>query len=179
MANYYNNIKRALYLLFILQLPITLVGQENNTSFNSDSLLSAAREMMAAAKYCTLITLDTTGSPSARTMDPFAPDENMVIWLGTNGNSKKVKEINRDARVTLFYQAANGVGYVLIKGHAFLVDDPQKKQTYWKKEWERFYAGQKEAYTLIKVVPDRLEIIDYSKGIFGDPKTWAAPFVEF
>lgn len=126
MVNYYKNIKRTLYLLFILQLPITLMGQENNTSFNCDSLLSAACEMMAAAKYCTLITLDTTGSPSARTMDPFAPDENMVIWLGTNGNSKKVREIKKDARVTLFYQAANGVGYVLIKGHAFLVDDPQK-----------------------------------------------------
>jgi general stress protein 26 len=179
MVNYYKNLKRALFIFLLLHLPISLVAQEINTSLSRDSLLSAAREMMAATKYCTLITLDTTGSPSARTMDPFAPDENMVIWLGTNGNSKKVKEINKDAWVTLFYQAANGVGYVLIKGHATLIDDPQKKQTYWKKEWERFYAGQKEAYTLIKVVPDRLEIIDYSKGIFGDPKTWAAPSVEF
>jgi len=135
--------------------------------------------MMEAVRYCALITLDSTGHPDARTMDPFLPDEDMVIWFGTNINSRKVKQINNDSRVTLYYQAPNEAGYVVIKGQAYIVQDSLKKQTYWKKEWGRFYPEDKSNYTLIKVNPEKLEVIDYQHGFFGDSITWDVPFVKF
>jgi general stress protein 26 len=144
-----------------------------------DSLINAARIMMESVRYCAVITLDTSGHPDARIMDPFLPDENMVIWLGTNFNSRKVKQIINDSRVTLYYQASNEAGYVVIKGQAYIVQDSLKKQTYWKNEWSRFYSENKSNYTLIKVIPEKLEIIDYQHGIFGDSKTWDVPFVKF
>jgi general stress protein 26 len=135
--------------------------------------------MIEATPYCALITLDVNGHPAARTMDPFPPEENMVIWFGTNKDSRKVQEVKKDSRVSLFYEDSRGVGYVLIKGNAFLVDDPVKKKVYWKDEWNQFYSDSKENFTLIKVVPYRLEILDYTKGIVGDSKTWTVPYIEF
>jgi len=174
----FKHIKTIFYLAIILQLPLGIFAQENKEShLDQDTLIITAREMMETARYCALITLDETGH--ARIMDPFSPDDDMVVWLGTNINSRKVKQIKNDLRVTLYYQAPNAVGYVLIKGQAYIVDDTLNKQTYWKKEWSRFYSDEKSDYTLIKVVPEKLEIIDYQHGISGDSKTWAVPFVKF
>jgi general stress protein 26 len=173
------NIKINFILVIILQFSPIIFAQENESNFNRDTIITAARKMMETARYCALITLDETGHPTARTMDPFLPEDNMVVWLGTNINSKKVQEIKNDSRVTLYYQSPNEVGYVLIKGHAFLVDDTLMKQKFWKNEWSRFYSKEKSNYTLIKIIPDKLEIIDYQHGISGDIKTWTAPYVKF
>ncbi len=176
----FKHVKTIFYLFIILQLSLEIFAQDKiETQFNRDTLVTAARKMIETARYCTLITLDDTGQPDARIMDPFSPDDDMVVWLGTNLNSEKIKQITDDSRVTLYYQDPNEAGYVVIKGHSYMVDDSLKKQTYWKKEWSRFYSENKSNYTLIKVIPDKLEIIDYQHGIFGDSKTWAAPFVEF
>ena len=166
-------------LVIIIQFPLTAFAQENDVIFNRDTLITVARKMMETARYCALITLDETGYPAARTMDPFLPDDNMVVWLGTNLNSKKVVDIKKDSRVALYYQSPNGAGYVLIKGQAQLVDDTIKKQIYWKKEWSRFYSEEKSNYILIKVIPDKLKLLDYQHGMLGDKNTWAVPFVEF
>jgi general stress protein 26 len=168
-----------LILIIILQSPLITFAQENATLYNRDTLITTARKMMETTRYCALITLDTTGHPEVRTLDPFLPDSNMIVWLGTSINSRKVKQIKNDSRVTLYYPAQNAAGYVVIKGQAYIVQDSSKKQTYWKKEWSRFYPEDKSNYTLIKVIPEKLEVIDYQHGIFGDSKTMAVPFVKF
>ena len=168
-----------LILIIILQSPLITFAQENAAVYNRDTLITTAKKMMETTRYCALITLDTTGYPDARTMEPFSPDSNMIVWLGTSINSRKVKQIKNDSKVTLYYQAQNAAGYVVIKGQAYVVQDSLKKQTYWKKEWGRFYSEDKSEYTLIKVIPEKLEVIDYQHGIFGDSKTLDVPFVKF
>lgn len=56
-------------------------------------LIAAAREIMQAQTYCALITIGENGRPQVRTMNPFPPDENLVVWFATNTNSRKVQEI--------------------------------------------------------------------------------------
>lgn len=180
MKNWFKKIETTFYLIIILQFPLTVFAQDKiGTQFNRDSLVTTARKMIETARYCALITLDTMGHPDVRIMDPFLPDDDMVVWLGTNLYSRKVKQITDDSRVTLYYQSQNEVGYVVIKGQAYIVNDTLKKQTYWKKEWGRFYSENKSNYTLIKVIPNKLEIIDYQHEITGESKTWAVPFVKF
>jgi len=173
-------IGRAFYLIMILQLPLVIFAQDKiDTQFNRDTLINVSKQIMGSARYCALITLDEKGNPDARIMDPFLPNDEMVIWFGTNLNSRKVKQIKNDSRVTLYYQEPNEAGYVLIKGQAYIVDDILKKQKYWKKEWSGFYSEDKSNYTLIKVIPEKLEILDYQHGITGDSETWAAPSINF
>jgi general stress protein 26 len=133
---------------------------------------------MEAAEYCALITLDRSGRPQARTMDPFAPDDAMTVWLGTHRASRKVAQIRNDPRVALYYEAPGGAGYVAISGTAHLVDDPSEKARRWKEEWEQFYVDRESDYLLIEVTPEVLEIVDYSRDIVGDPDTWRVPSVQ-
>jgi len=167
-----------LFNIFVL-ISGNVFAQDVVSAYQRDSLISAAREYMHAARFCALITIDSNGSPDVRTMDPFEPDENMIIWLGTNRNSRKVREIRNNPKVNLFYTQNKGFSYVSIKGIAKLVDDKAKKSVLWKDEWKNFYDQQRENYILIKVTPERLELINYKKGITGDKRTWKTPTVEF
>ena len=179
MKEWIKNHQKIFIFVIFLQSPLITFAQENGTLYDRDTLITTARIMMEATRNCALITLNSTGYPDARTMEPFLPDSNMVVWLGTSINSRKVKQIKNDSRVTLYYPAQNAAGYVVIKGQAYIVQDSLKKQIYWKKEWSRFYSEDKSEYTLIKVIPEKLEVIDYQHGIFGDSKTLGVPFVKF
>lgn len=159
----------------------TGIAQDSKSTIKIDRelILTAAREMMDSVDYCALITLDKTGQPHVRTMDPFSPEEDTIVWLGTTKNSRKVMEIKNDARVSLYYADPGGSGYVTIEGTAFLIDDENEKSKRWKKEWEEFYPDREKTYILIKIVPKKLSVISYKHGLSGDPETWAAHTVEF
>lgn len=169
------------FILVYLILAVTgnLVAQEpSGGEMDGDSLISVAKEYIQSARYCTLITVDSTGYPHARVMDPFSPGNDMIIWLGTNRLSRKAVEIKANSKVNLFYYDNKGTGYVSISGDACLIDDSEKKLQYWKPEWERFYENKKN-YILIKVIPEKLEVLNYQRGIYGDRETWKTPSVEF
>jgi len=153
-----------------------LVAQSPDTT--RTHLLTAAREVITIAHFCDLITLDETGAPRSRVMDPFAPDSNLTIWLGTNRISRKVTQIENDPRVTLQYFSAPDGAYVTIAGTAELVDDPAEKETHWKDAWNAFYPDR-SAYLLIKVKPQWLELVSARHGIRSDKVTWTPPRVTF
>ncbi len=137
-------------------------------------ILSAARDVMQQARYCTLVTLGENGAPQARVMDPFAPDSDLVIWLATNGRSRKVEQLRRDPRVTLLYFDAATNGEVTVLGTATLVSDSAEKARHWKEDWASMYQDRNRGddYVLIRVRPTRLEISSPSRGMVNDPRTW-------
>jgi general stress protein 26 len=141
------------------------------------SLIANAREIMNTARYCALITVDATGGPHARTMDPFSPAEDMVVWLATNPKSRKVREIRRNQRVTLYYFVSEDQAYVTISGRARIVRDAREKAKHWKDEWKDFYPDRQ--YLLLAVKPEKLEVISVKQGIIGDSITWMPPAVNF
>ena len=155
-------------------------GQEKQAEQSErERLIAGAREIMAAARYCALISLGPAGRPYARTIDPFLPDEHMVVWFATNPASRKVTQIRRNHRVTLYYFDREGPGYVTIYGTARLVNDPNEKAKRWKDEWKAFYPDRAKNYLLIAVTPEKLEVISEKKAVLGNPRTWAPPFVSF
>lgn len=171
--------KLTILALVLLFTPASIRSQEQKQRLSRDELIAAARETMAAARYCALITADSFSSPEARTLDPFPPDKNMVVWLGTNPRSRKVAAIRRNQRVTLYYFDREAQAYVTIYGIARLVNDPKSKSKWWKDEWNAFYHDRKKDYLLIRVTPLRLEVVNVTKSIVGDPHTWKPPSVTF
>jgi general stress protein 26 len=165
-----------LALAFGLAWTPTLCAQQTTSR---DSLITAAREIIGAARFCALVTLDQSGQPHARTMDPFPPEPDFVIRLGTSRRSEKVREIQNDPRLTLYYQDPRGDGYVALSGIARLVDDPAETARWWKPEWEPYYPSRARDDLLIAVTPRRMEVISYGRRIVGDPATWRPPAVEF
>ena len=155
-----------------LFIPGTAYGQgENNNKIN---LSSVAKEVIDNSRYCALITLDESGHPQTRTMEPFPPEDNFVIWFGTNSKSRKVAELNNDSRATVYYFDQENNGYVVLLGHAFLSNDSIEKENRWMEHWKQFYPERESNYTLIKFIPDKLEIVSPKHGLSGDSITWRA-----
>jgi len=161
----------------ISKLNIAQISQSPQN--HSDNLIVAAKEIINSVRYCALITTSSTGEIHVRTMDPFSPEDNMVIWLGTNSNSRKVIEIKNNPHVSIYYNDPNRSGYVVISGKAQIIDDAEETTKRWKEEWTQFYPNREKNYILIKVVPEKMEVINYELGIAGDPVTWQVPSIEF
>jgi general stress protein 26 len=174
--------KLALAIVFSIGAATSFAGQAQTVQsqpLERERLIQVAREIMTTARYCALITVDSAGRAHARTLDPFPPDDRMVVWLGTNPRTRKVAEIRRNPRVTLYYFDRDGESYVTIHGTARLVNSPHEKARRWKEEWKAFYPDRAKDYMLIAVTPERLEVVSVSKGIVGDDKTWRPPSVTF
>jgi len=142
-------------------------------------LKEVAFEIIKASKNCALITVDSLGVANARTMDPFLPEEDFTIWMATNPKSKKVKEIQYNSKVTLYYFDKDDPGYVTVQGTAFLVNSQEEKEKFWKEEWNNFYKNRTTDYLLIKVIPSKLNIISEKHEILGDSITWKSPVIRF
>lgn len=157
-------------------------GQEPRpAAVERSAVLKAATELMGKARYCALVTVGLDGHPQARVVDPFAPEEDMTVWIATNPVTRKVDQIKKDSRVTLFYFDPAGPGYVTLLGTAAVVDDSAEKAKRWKDDWVAFYKDKNRGddYVLIRVKPSRLEIVSYAHGLLNDPKTWRPLTVGF
>jgi general stress protein 26 len=175
-------LRKTIYIIFSLLLVLTFKSFSQNIDQKdsaNNKLINAAREIMTATGTCALITLDEKDLPMVRVMDPFLPESDFTVWFGTNPKSRKVNQIKKNPNVTLYYLESDASGYVVIHGIAQLVDDQREKDKRWKAEWEAFYPNKTEDYLLIKVSPEWMEVISYSRGIVGDPITWEAPVVLF
>jgi PPOX class probable F420-dependent enzyme len=143
-------------------------------------VLKAAAELMRATDYCALVTLDRDGTPQARAMQPFPPEPDLSVWFGTHVGTRKLEQIRKDPRVTLFYLASDGSGYVTLIGRAEIVTDPAEKAKRWMPSWQAFYedANRGQDYVLIRVSPARVEMMSFPHGIAIDPKGWKPAIVE-
>jgi general stress protein 26 len=171
-----------LSLLPVLALAVSHVaGAQEKPSSPADErarLVAAAREIMAAQTYCALVTIDETGRPQVRTMNPFPPEDDMTVWFATNTRSRKVREMRRDPRVALYYSDhAKAIGYVQIAGHAVLIDDRQEILKRKRAYWDQAFPGLQNL-VLVKVVPERLDVLNYKAGVQADSETWRTPSIE-
>ena len=140
-----------------------------------DAVLKAAREVIGAARYATFATIDDLGGyPYSRIVDPFEPEPDFTIWIGTNANTRKVQQIGRNPRVSLLYFDAPHQHYVAVSGSAAVVRDPAEKSRRFKPEWKEFYPNGSagDDFVLIKVTPLWLEVVAESLGMKNDPRTW-------
>ena len=169
-----------LVVALVLGVPCAGWAQEvKPVALDREQLLVAAREIMEAQTYCALITVSESGRPEVRTMNPFPPEQDMTVWFATNTRSLKVRQLRADPRVTLYYaNHATATGYVSLTGRAVLVEDMAEIQKRKRAYWDTAFPGLKNL-VLIKVIPERLDVINYERGAVGNPETWRAPSVEF
>ncbi|MFA7710099.1 MAG: pyridoxamine 5'-phosphate oxidase family protein [Candidatus Neomarinimicrobiota bacterium] len=157
-------------------LPIRLFAQ---SAVNRDSVLVAAREIIRETTFCGLVTVDSTGQPQVRTMNPFPLKDDFIIWFATARLSRKVREIRNNPRVSVYYADHSAAkGYVNISGTATIIDDQklliEMQRAYWKNipDWQNNFV-------LIKIVPGTIEVVNYKHGLTNEAKTLRAPIVVF
>lgn len=165
-------------LCAILFIAATCRSQEKAAaSASRDSVIAAARDIIGGQKYCALVTVDSSGQPQIRTMNPFPPDDDMIVWIATNSRSRKVSEIRNNPRVTLYYaDHSTAAGYVTISGKAVLVDDMNEKLKRKRAYWDQSFPDWKYLI-LIKVIPERLDVLNYKRHLLNDSVTWRTPTI--
>ncbi len=172
----------ALWCAFSLSIPILmgpcLAEEQNKPAPDRARLIAAAREIMGAQTYCALVTLDESGRPQVRTMNPFPPEDDMTVWMATNTASRKVRQIRKDPRVCLYYaDHSKATGYVTVTGRAVLVDDMREILKRKREYWDQAFPGLKNL-VLIKVVPEQLDVLNYKQGVLNDTVTWRVPSIK-
>ena len=143
------------------------------------AIIAAAREIMNLQKYCALVTIGSSGQPQIRTMNPFPPDDDMIVWFATNSRCRKVREIQNHPQVSLYYADHNeATGYVVLSGKAILVDEMSEKLKRKRDYWDQSFPDW-NYLMLIKIVPEKLEVLNYKCGFLNEPVTWRTPSIEF
>ncbi len=152
--------------------------RDQSQSRDVGRVLEVARQIMVAARYCTLVTLGEGHQPQARIMDPLAPGASLTVYVATNPRSRKVAEIRRDARVTLLYFDAARPAYVTLIGRAVEAGEAEKR-SHHKDEWQTFFPRDKpDSYTLYRIAPSRVEVVSAPDGLSGDPATWRPVIID-
>lgn len=166
---------------FLTVAPIAVAQQAQKAPPTREAVLTAARSIIGKARFGTLVTLGEKGEPHARVVDPFTPDSAFTIWVATNRETRKVKEIKADPRVVLLWFEPGNPGYVSLSGHAELVSDRAEKEKYWKAEWRNLYKDRNRGddYLLVRIKPTHMEVVSYADGLLGDPETWKPVTLDF
>ena len=134
---------------------------------------------MVTAKNCALITVDSLGVAHVRTMDPFLPEDDFTVWMGTKPMSLKVSQIQQNEKVTLYYFDKENASYVTLQEVASIVNTQKEKDKFWKKEWKSFYKNRTTDYMLIKFSPNTANVISENYNILGESITWKTPQINF
>lgn len=170
----------ALLLLAGCEQPPVFDAESDDVPVEWTDTHQVAWEVVSSQQLVTLITLSQDGQPQARIVESLPPDSGrMDIWIGTNRNSAKVREIQKDDRATLFYRMPGGAGYVTLRGRASIVDDRREKEARWRPHWEALYLDPEAMYVLIHFEPEDGEVFSFAADLVGDSLTWAAPEFRF
>ncbi len=161
-----------------LVLLLCLCGSSSWTNASETEILDLARETIQKVRYAALATVDVDGQPRTRIVDPFAPDDDFVIYVSTKPNTRKVEQIRHNNKVTLFYFDVEGRNYVSVMGTAELIDDVEvKKQMRRETDSGRIYPNFPDDYLLIRITPDYLEGL--LPGYRGEKNNWRPARVDF
>jgi general stress protein 26 len=155
-------------------IPSKLNGQ---SQVSRDTMFVAALEIMNSTHYCGLITIDSTGQPQVRTMNPFPANNELITWFATARTSRKVKELRHNPKVCIYYaDHISAKGYVNITGIAEVIDDKELLKKMKREYWEGIPNWQ-DIFVLIKIVPKTIEVINYKHGINNNPTSFKAPVI--
>jgi general stress protein 26 len=163
-------------ILISSSMPVKIHAQ---AVFNRDTILVAAREIINKTTYCALVTIDSTGQPQIRTMNPFPVTDGFIIWFATSRSSRKAREIKSDPRVCVYYaDHITAIGYVNITGTAEVIDDKELLMKMKRDYWDGIPDWQSK-FVLIRVMPKTIEVINYKHGLNNDPVTFRAPSIVY
>ena len=136
-----------------------------------DETLNIVTATLKAAEFCFLITAGENGQANARLMQPFDAETDLTIWMGLSPHSRKAREIKKNPHVTLAYQHVPEGAYVTLLGTATLVENPEKRQQYWRDSFFEFWpeGPTGDFYILLKFIPDKIEVMNMARQAAPQP----------
>ena len=141
-------------------------------------IIAAAKAVIDEDYIATLITIDSEGIPRARSIGVWAPDNDLVLWMGTRRTSRKLDQIRHNPNATIYFARDDIDGkfknayYASFMGTASVhIDDATVQarapdEEYRRAQWPNFPHD----YAAIKFETKWLEV--FGRGIKSKPETW-------
>lgn len=142
------------------------------------TILAAAKAIIEEDFVAALITLDANGTPRARSVGVWMPDDDFTLWIGTRRSSRKVAQLRANPRATLYFNRDNleqnfeGAYYASFMGTATVHTDDETLRLrapdgeYRDAMWPNF----PDDYAAISFRTHWLEVT--GRGIRGDEESW-------
>jgi len=109
---------------------------------------------------CALATVTEDGRPWVRYVTPFA-DENLILWMATRADSRKVAQIRQNPEVHLTTGITDPkipMPYLQIQGRAQILTDGDTKKAVWSDYLSNIFSGPDDPnYVVCRIVPYRIE----------------------
>ncbi len=136
-----------------------------------DELTSFTIDLMKRAPVAYMATVDGDGLPQVRAVENFRcsdkfphtsevisklEDDPLTSYLSINTSSNKLRQVENNPVVALYYCVPLEYKGVMLRGNAEVLDDLEFKKTIWVKGWERYYPqGYSDPdFTILKIKPD-------------------------
>ena len=113
----------------------------SSSQMSPEQYLDVARDTIRSAGFCFLVTTDRSDRLHARLMQPFEPEDDWRIWLGTSPRTRKIAEISHNENVLLAFSNVSLGAYVTAAGPASLVMDAALRKKYWRDDFELYWPA--------------------------------------
>ncbi len=100
-------------------------------------------DSMAGEHVCMFVTLEGS-AVKMRPMAPMLSREEGCIWFMTDRTSKKVRDIDDDAPVTLSFQNSAKNTYLAVSGPVSVVDDRTQIAKLWNPMLKQWFDGPED-----------------------------------
>jgi general stress protein 26 len=145
---------------------------QSPSSTEAERALDGAAALVAAARYCWLVTPAAGGRVNARPMGRISPPPQLTGWtisFVTDGRSRKAAEMQRSAKATLIFQGNDEDAYAALSGAAKLCGDPAETQKRWRAAYDAYFPTDldRENAAFVDVTVERMDL--WIKGITPEP----------
>ncbi len=135
-------------------------------------------EQMQDIRTCMMTTVDESGHLVSRPMALAQADDDHQLWFITNVDSEKVDDVVGTGEINLAFLADKT--WISVSGHAFLTQDPAKKQEIWELGAKAYFSGGPEdpQAALIRVDPQTAQFWEGPGTVAALVKMTTAAFSE-
>lgn len=160
--------------------------RELNLAADPRLVLDSAMALMRRDGTAALVSVDASGAPRIRSVGSFLRDstrsdrERFTVYVLTRRSTRKLDQLARNPRVTLYYNDDARISYATLMGRATVHLDPSAPQLQSFLDsatiaffWPRYPAD----FVMLEIVPDWLEFM--GPGAWNHPETWRPQAVVF
>ncbi|MBA7587398.1 hypothetical protein ES708_29427 [subsurface metagenome] len=96
-------------------------------------------KLIDQSKICLLGTNGEDGFPNIKAMMNIKHEGMKKIWLSTNTSSKRVQQLKKDNRASVYYVDESNFKGLMLTGTIQILQDLQSRQMLWDEGSEKYY----------------------------------------